>query len=156
MEIFKVGLTIFILFYFTWFQILEIIFFVEFFYFCVPNKNILLENSNYINVLFYYLITIYEISYYYFLIGYNKFINNYVGKYIYYYLRFVNNKYLQLKNYLKSKLINLTIKTIIKITIMLKKEKLIEILQPKYKKQQICKKTKNIDYTKFLDDLEKI
>jgi len=146
MEFLKVGLIIFIFFYFTLIQILEIIFFVEFFYFCVHNKHILLENSNYINVLFYHLIILYEISYYYFLIGYNKFINNYS--------RFVNSRFVNLKNYLKSKLINLTIKTIIKTTMMVKKRK-IEILQPKY--QQIRKKTaKNIDFNEFLDNLEKI
>jgi len=78
MKFLKVGLIAFIPFYFTWLQIVQMIFFVEFFCYLRNNKKFLLENPNYIKIFFYNLIIFYELSYYYFIIGYKKFENNYL------------------------------------------------------------------------------
>ena len=78
MKFLKVVLIAFIPFYFTWLQIVQMIFFVEFFCYLRNNKNFLLENPNYIKIFFYNLISFYELSYYYFVIGYRKFKNNYL------------------------------------------------------------------------------
>lgn len=141
MEFLKVILITFIFLYFSIFNFLEILLFRELFYYYKNNKNILLEKSNYCNILFYYLITLYEISYNYILNGYTKFKNNYIGTYIHNYLESVNTKYLELKNYLISKLFNI----IIQIGLMIMFEK----------KQKNKKSNKKFDFNKFLDDLEK-
>ena len=137
MEILKISLIMFIFFYFSIFNFLKILLFKELFYYYKNNKNILLEKSNYCNILFYYLITFYEISYYYFLIGYKKIKNNYIGIYIYSYLKIINTKYLELKNYLINKLFNIIIQ--IGIMIMFKNKK----------------SNKKFNFNKFLDDLDK-
>ena len=100
MEFLKISLITFIFFYFSLFNFLEILLFREIF--------------------FYYSITFYEISCYYILIGYKKFKNNYIGRYIHASLEMVNTKYLQLKDYLINKLFNIVIHLV--ITIMLKKK----------------------------------
>ena len=141
MEFLKVILITFIFLYFSIFNFLEILLFRELFYYYKNNKNILLEKSNYCNILFYYLITLYEISYNYILNGYTKFKNNYIGKYIHDYLEIINTKYLQLKNYLINKLFNV----IIQIGVMIMFEK----------KQKNKKSNKKFNFNKFLDDLEK-
>ena len=141
MEFLKIGLIIFIFFYFNLFNFLEILLFRELLYYYKNNKNILLEKSNYCNILFYYLITFYEISCNYILIEYKKFKNNYIGKYIHDYLEIINTKYLQLKNYLINKLFNV----IIQIGVMIMFEK----------KQKNKKSNKKFNFNKFLDDLEK-
>ena len=69
MTFLKLGLIAFIYFYFTWLQIVQMIFFVEFFCYLRNNKKFLLENPNYIKIFFYILISFYELSYYYFVIG---------------------------------------------------------------------------------------
>ena len=78
MKFLKVVLIAFILFYFTWLQIVHMIFFVEFFSYLRNNKQFLLENPNYIKIFFYNLISFYELTYYYFVIGYRKFKNNHL------------------------------------------------------------------------------
>ena len=72
MEFLKISLIMIIFFYFSIFNFLKILLFKELFYYYKNNKNNLLEKSNYCNILFYYLITLYEISYNYILIGYKK------------------------------------------------------------------------------------
>jgi len=78
MKFLKVGLIACIFFNFTWLQILQMIFCIEFFCYLYSNKKFLLENPNYIKIFFYNLISFYELSYYYFFIGYKKFKNNYL------------------------------------------------------------------------------
>lgn len=141
MEFLKISLITFIFFYFSLFNFVEILLVRELFFYYKNNKNFLLEKLNYCNILFYYLITFYEISHYYILIGYNKFKNNYIGKYIHASLEMVNTKYLQLKNYLINKLFNIIIHLV--AMIMFKK------------KQKNKKSNKKFNFNKFLDDLEK-
>jgi hypothetical protein len=155
MEILRIGLIAFILFYFNWIQILGMIAFLGLVYYYKSNKNLLIENSNYFNFVFYYLITCYEISYFYGRKGYEKFKNNCIGKYIHNYLEYVNNKYLQLRNYFINKLFNLTIQTAIKTMMMIeKKEKpKTPTLTLKFKKNKVS--TKKLNINEFLDNLEK-
>jgi hypothetical protein len=157
MEFLRVGLIAFILFYFTWLQILGMLAFGGLFYYYANNKNLLLENSNYGNLLFYYFITFCEISYYYYLIGYEKFKNNCIGKYFHNYFESVNNKYLQLRGYLINKLFTLTVRTAVKAMMMIDKEEKnqkSQNIQINQKSQIHKKSTKNFDFNKFLDDLE--
>lgn len=73
MNIYKVRLIPFIFLYFTWLKIAKIILFIEFLCYLHNSKQFLLQNINYINIFFYNLITFYELSYYYFIIGLLKF-----------------------------------------------------------------------------------
>ena len=140
MEFLKISLITFMFFYFSLFNFLEILLFREIFFYYKNNKNILLKKINYCNILFFYSITFYEISCYYILIGYKKFKNNYIGRYIHASLEMVNTKYLQLKDYLINKLFNIVIHLV--IMIMLKK------------KQKNKKSNKKFNFNKFLDNLE--
>ena len=133
MEVLQFSLITFIYFYFSWLQFLGFLIFSRLFYYYINNKNILLlEKINY------YILNIYK-----------KFKNNYIGKYIHNYLELVNIKYLQLRNYLINKLFNLIVQ--IGIMIMFEKEEKQILIIPKKNK----KSTKNFDFNKFLNDLDK-
>jgi hypothetical protein len=158
MEFLKISLIMFIFFYFSIFNFLKILLFKELFYYYKNNKNILLEKLDYCNILFYYLITLYEISYNYILIGYKKIKNNYIRKYIHSYLEIINTKYLELKNYLINKLFNIIIQ--IGIMIMFKNNKFNKNNKnnksnKSNKSNKNNKSNKKFNFNKFLDDLDK-
>jgi len=156
MEFIKFGLLAFIFFFFSWIQIISIFASFAFIYYYINNKHLLLDNSNYFNIFIYYFVTLCEISYYYFKVGYQKFKNNSIGKYIHNYLESVNNKYLSLRKYLINKIFNFTMQSAVKIMMTLDKEEKKNELSLKNKNQKNtrpCLKD-SFDIDKFLSEIE--
>lgn len=126
MEIIKFCFITIIYFYFSWLQFLGFLIVIKLFY--------------------YYFFTFYELLYNYIQNGYNKFKNNYIGKYVHNYLELTNTKYLELRNYLINKLFSIIVK--IGFMIMFYKEEK-QILKNTKKKS-----TKKFNINKFLNKLE--